>query len=556
MSAGILGISISGLYAAQVGIRTTQQNIANVNTEGYHRQQVLQSGRLPEGAGGLYFGTGVSVDQVRRLYSQFLDADLRQAESQLAYNQGFISYANRVDNLLGGEFTGLTGVLTKFFTSIDEVANDPTSLVARRAMLSSANTLAGRMNMLGNELYAMNATANTEITEIARNINAYIDRLAALNVNLVGGDNKAAPDLLDQRDQLVSELSKLVGVRQVTQSDGSIALFTGGGQALLVGSTTMRIEIIDHPADPVQKTVALRAGNSVAQIDEALIDSGRLGGVLAARREIIQFAIQDLGRIAIALTDQFNQLHEAGYDLQGNLGQSFFLPVGGLLQHPLNHADNAGSAEFQVSLVDSSMLKSNAYRLSYDGTNYTLQMLDNAGRSTGVSYTAASLAALNPLLHANEGFGLVLTSGTPVAADSWLVRLTASGANRFGVNISEPDRIAAASNSSSYPGDNDNALALAALGKQADRVGNRMSYASAYALIVGTNASLANNAGNNVKAFEAIRQQTFDALQGFSGVNLDEEAVNLIKYQQAYQASVKAIQVASSLFNEILQAMR
>lgn len=556
MSAGILGISISGLYAAQVGIRTTQQNIANVNTEGYHRQQVVQFARTPEGAGGLFFGTGVNVDQVRRLYSQFLNADLRQAESRLGYNQGYVSYANRIDNLLGGEFTGLTASITRFFNSIDEVANDPSSMVARQAMLSAADTLASRMNLLGNELYTLNTTVNAEITEIARNINAYIDRLAALNINLTGGDHKAAPDLLDQRDRLVSELSKLIGVRQVTQSDGSIALFMGGGQALLVGSNAMHIEVIDHPADPVQKTVALKSGHNVIPLDETLIDGGRLGGVLAARREVLQYAIQDLGRIAIALTDQFNQLHTAGYDLQGNLGQNFFTPVATLLQNPINHANNTGTAQFQANLTDSTRIRSNAYRLSFDGANYTVHRLDNAGKSTGVSYTAGSIAALNVALSANEGFSLTLSSGAPAAGDTWLIRLTARGATQFGVNLNLPEGIAAAANATSFPGDNANALALAALGTQADRIEQRMTYAGAYALIVGTNATLANNAGENLKAFETMRQQAFDALQSFSGVNLDEEAVNLIKYQQAYQASAKAIQVASTLFNEILQALR
>jgi len=186
-----------------------------------------------------------------------------------------------------------------------------------------------------------------------------------------------------------------------------------------------------------------------------------------------------------------------------------------------------------------------------------VQMLDNAWKPTGVSYTAASIAALNTQLTANdEGFNLTLMSGTVATGDSWLIRHTAKAPSLFEVDLSNPAEIAAAATSAGAPGDNENALELAALGILTDRVGGRMSYSGAYALTVGTNASQANNANDNVKAYEAMRKQAFDALQGFSGVNLDEEAVNLIKFQQAYQASAKAIQVASSLFNEILQAMR
>ncbi|TCJ15532.1 flagellar hook-associated protein FlgK [Parasulfuritortus cantonensis] len=554
MGTGLLNISLSGLNAAMAGIRTVQQNIANANTAGYTRQEVVQSASTPQYSGGGYLGTGVQVDTVRRIYDQFLTSQTQNYQTQLSAAEAYSSYASEVDALLGGSSTGLSTPLQTFFSAVSEVANDPTSLTARQQMISTANSLASRFNLLADNLQSIKTEINSEVSTIATQINSYADQIQSLNAEIARaqGSGQTPNDLLDQRDQLVNELGKLVNVSSIQQSDGTVAVMIGNGQPLVVGTAVRHVVAVSDSADPTQTILAMEIPNSTATevIDPSSITSGSLGGLFAFRDEVLNPSIADLDQLAQSLADAFNSQHEAGYDLNGAAGTAFFsysaTSPAGTLAVVISQASQVAAASQGVSAAadagnsgDASIgavtlsetvtrpLADAPYTLSYNAG--TVTVTDASANVVG-SFTYTSGATMT-----FDGISVAITDGSGGIADGDTFTIDNSGAY-------------------SGPGDNGNALLLAGLQNEAVIGSSTLSeYNTA---LVGRNATYANSADTNVSNFTSLYQQSYDSLQSVSGVNLDEEAVKLIQLQQAYQAAAKAIQVSSTLFDAVLGAMQ
>lgn len=549
MASSLIGIGITGLNAAMGAVRTTQHNIANADTPGYHRQAVQLAANPPTYTGAGFFGNGVAITTVARIYSQFLDNELMRSQGQLARHEVYAAYASQIDRLLGDKNSGLNSALSAFFAAVQEVANDPTSMAAREAMLAAGRNLAGRMNNLGRSLEDMQASINGEMATIASQANAYLRRIADLNdrialLQAMGGN--PPNDLLDQREQLTAELNKLMDVSVIRGGDGSYNLYLGGGQPLLIGNQPNLLGVADDPYDSRVKTLTLDVGGATLSLDGQLVEGGRLGGLLALREEVLLPAQRELGRLALALADQFNDVHDNGYDYDGNAGGNFFVADSVLIRQPLPRAGNPGNATLNATLTNSNQLTGSEYLLSYDGTNYTLTRLSDGASSTG------ALTAVTTIGGQPQGFSLALSSGTPANGDRWLIRLTSDAASKFGLSLSEPREIAAAATAAGAPGDNTNALALAALQTSKTLTNGTVTFAGHYAQLVARTASHAAEADIATKAYDSLARQAFETQQSLSGVNLDEEAANLIRYQQAYQAAARAMQVASSLLDELL----
>jgi flagellar hook-associated protein 1 FlgK len=263
MGTGILGIAASGLNAAQAGIRTTQQNIANVNTAGYRRQEITQSSLLPQFTGYGYVGNGVAVDQVRHQYSQFLDGEVLLNQSQYSRYAAASTRSALVDKLLGGENTGLNTSLNRFFAAAQEVANDPANSATRQNLLSAGQNLAGRFNTLAGQLLEQRAATNNDVQALTTRINVLAGQIAQANATIAqsrAANGQPANDLVDARDQLVEELSKLVDVTRLDQADGTADIFIGGGKTLVLGLSVYKLDMVQSASDPA----VLRSGHQPA----------------------------------------------------------------------------------------------------------------------------------------------------------------------------------------------------------------------------------------------------------------------------------------------------
>lgn len=553
MASGILGIGITGLNAAMGAVRTTQHNIANANTPGYHRQAVQLTANPPSYTGAGFFGNGVAVATVTRLYSQFLDNELMRSQGQQARYEVYSAYAGQIDRILGDKDSGLGSALSSFFGALHEVANEPTSMAAREAMLAAGRNLAGRMNNLGATLDGMLVDIQSEMSTIAAQANTYLRRIADLTdrialLQAMGGN--PPNDLLDQREQLTAELNKLVNVSVIRGGDGSYNLYVGGGQPLLVGNRPNLVGVATDPHDSALKVLTLEVGGATITLDDKLILAGRLGGLLALREDVLLPARQDLGRVAIGLAQSFNDLHSDGYALDGvATGLNFF-------EQPKlrNFTAVSGTASITTSLTDARKLRSDDYTLSYDGTTFTLTRATD-----GHAYTGATLADLSTAVSAGEGFALSLASGSIDPGDRYVLRNhMADGARSLALDDDvngQPERIAAAGTGGA-PGDGSNALLLAQLRTQPYLADSTTTFQGAYSALIGRTANLAAEADIARKAYDTLSRQAFENQQALSGVNLDEEAANLIRYQQAYQAAARAMQVATSLLEEVLSIGR
>lgn len=638
----ISSIGVSGLNAAQVGLLTTSHNIANASTPGYNRQEIVQGVNTPLFTGAGFVGQGTHVQTVKRIYDQFLSSQVLSAEAGAAQMDAYQAQIRQIDNVLADTSAGLSPALSAFFKGVQDVAANPSSVPGRQSMLSAAQALAARFQGLDQRFAEIRDGTNKQIAEQITQINAYSSQLADVNQRIImaqaGSSNQPPNDLLDQREQMLRDLNKLVRVTTVTQGDGSFSVFIGNGQPLVVGSQSYQLKAVLANDDPERTTVAIvGVGGTALTLPESQISGGSLGGLLAFRSETLDAAQNALGRIALTLAQNFNDQHRLGQDLTGALGTDFFTTsVPSVLANTLN--TGTGQPVVSIDPTTIAQLTTSDYRLTYVGgvTPYRLTRIsDNqvqnfatlpqtvdgmtiaigswapnandsilieptrgGARNIAVAFSDARLiAAAAPIRTsaalANTGTAAV-TAGTvngPPPTNAALqhkVTITFTSANTFdvvdvtaattlasgvayatGTDISyngwtmkisgnpAKDDVFTVDTNSAGVSDSRNAGLLGALQTTSTMAGSATSaasatYQSAYSQIVSAVGSKANEVEAIGAAQQGLADRASTAQQSLSGVNLDEEAANMLRYQQAYQASAKIIAIAGKIFDEIL----
>lgn len=560
MAGGILGIATSGLQAFQRAMNTTGHNIANVNTEGYSRQRVDLTESPPQFTGAGYVGTGVKTAGIERVYNNFLETQLRSSTSSHGEIASYQKLAVQVDNLLADPAVGLSPVLRSFFNAVHEVADDPTAIPARQVLLSEANTLSDRFATLNGQLDQLRAQANKNLANSVQEINNLATSIAKLNGKIAsapGNSTGIAPnDLLDQRDLLVKKLAEKVDLSVVKQDNGAINVFIGKGQAMVMGAQAATLNVQPSELDPARLDIIMQAPNTNTVITES-ISGGELGGTLRFRDEMLDPSQNALGRIATGLADAFNQVHEAGYDLKGASGLRFFdFPPAASEITVLGAFGNGGA--ITASYDDVNQLQASDYHLDYDGSQYTLIRLSD--------HTKTDLGGLGFPTSSVTVDGITLNQSIALATgDRFLIRPTSDAAGKLKVAIGDPSQIAAAGTVGTDPvsgapvplvGDNTNALALTQLESSKVLMSGSATLQDAYGQMISHVGTLTHAAEVNRTAQEGLLNQAVAAREAVSGVNLDEEAANLLKFQQAYQAAAQVVAVANSLFDTLIGAVR
>ncbi|MCK4951604.1 MAG: flagellar hook-associated protein FlgK [Gammaproteobacteria bacterium] len=443
--ASLLGTGVSALQAFQQSLATTSHNIANVNTDGYSRQRVEVTERPPEFSGAGFIGQGVDATGVTRIYDQFLVDQVVSNTSSQGQFDVFFGLASQLDNLLANEDSGLSARLQDFFNATQDVADDPVSIPARTVLLGEAESLVDRFAFYEQRLSDLKGQVNTDIENEVTVINGLSQAIADLNLSILrsggaasnGADGKLPNDLLDQRDQLVLELSKIVSISTLEQGDGSLSVFVGGGQSLVVGTTVQDLAVTRDAFDPSVVNIVLQSGNSQVDVTSQIV-GGSLGGSLDFSSRMLDSAERELGRIAIGLTDAFNQQHRLGMDLDSVLGESFFtgLNTGSFTPTVFSSTNNAGSAIVTASYGTVADLTVSDYDLRYTGgTSYTLTRLTDGQIFSVDTAVPASLT--------NDGFTLSIGAGAAVG-DLFRIQPTADGSRDIGLAITDPRKIAAA----------------------------------------------------------------------------------------------------------------
>jgi len=635
MGVNLFTSGLTGMNAAQFGVVTTEHNIANANTPGYTRQEVILGSHIPEQYGGSFLGQGVDVTGVRRIYDQFLNTQVLQEQNTASYLSAYYSTMQQIDNMIADPAAGAAPAIQGFFDALNGVINTPESIPARQTLLSSAQFVANRFQAIDQRLSDIATSLNGQITGSINNINSYAQQIAVLNKSIKQATSSSSRqgqqpnDLLDQRDQLIAELNKEIKVNVQTESDGTYSVFIGSGQPLVLNETTMALNVVRSATDPTRVDIAYQNGNQNLILKSSSFQGGELGAFLAFRDQSLEPARNALGRIALGIADSVNQQNRLGQDLNGVLGANVFnaaVPVINM------GANNIGTATISATISDVSALTTSDYQLSFDGSNYSLVRLSDN--------TVTGLGATLP--QSVDGVTINLISGTMQAGDTFLIRPLANASSGLSVLISDPAKIAAAapirtsaslantgsarisegtvnppppananlqatvtitftsattfnvsggatatgvtyvpgqdvsyngwtvqitgtpvagdafsiSANNNGAGDNRNALIMAGLQTKNVLANGTASLQGAYGQLVGEIGAKTRQLQVTSQAQDSMVAQTVAAQQSVSGVNLDEEAANLLRYQQAYQAAAKAMQIASTMFDTLLSLGR
>ena len=361
-----------------MGLATTGHNIANASTEGYNRQYIVQKNSTPVFTGGGFLGTGTNVETVRRVYSDFLATQVRGAETNVAELETYGNEIAQIDNLLADPSAGVSPTLQDFFSAVSDLSSTPSSIPARQAMLSTAEALAARFQSVDQQLTALRDGINSQVSTEVTTLNSMVTQVAEINQRIIiaqaAGPGQPPNDLYDQRDKLIADLNKEIRITVQQQSDGSLSLFFGTGQPLVVGTETYQLKAQPSPEDLGQLDVALVAptGQTIT-LPEYLVSGGKLGGLLQFRSQTLDLAQNSLGRVAMAIASTVNQQHHLGEDLQGVPGGNFFKDI---QPDVLGAPTNTGDALLNATMIESD------YRLEYDGTQFNLTRLSDNQKSS------------------------------------------------------------------------------------------------------------------------------------------------------------------------------
>lgn len=667
MPVSLFGISVSGLLTNQAALNTTSHNIANANTEGYSRQRVSQGQRFPEFIGGNYFGSGVEVSQIKRVFDQTHQLEIQAATANFMQLEAYLAQADRVDGLLADSNNGLDSSLQSFFASLNGVVNDPASIAARQVMLGQAEGLVSRFESIHAQLDAQITQVNASIDSVAKEISALGASVATLNNQIAGAPGNPPPDLLDQRDVAVTRISELVAVQTTQQTDGSINVFIGSGQSLVVGSLSNDLVASPNTQNPREMSLSLVAGTASIDITNNL-RGGEIGGLLDVVEEIIEPAFNTLGRVAISVADSMNAQSRLGMDLNNDLGTNLFTDINDPIiasSRVFDSVNNTGNVDLSINIDDPALLGDSDFILFLQGGNY--QLVDQTTNTTVATFAPPGVLP-DTVQFAAQGISINFLSGAAVNGDSFEIQPTRNFSRDFGVVITTAEQIAAASpvrgeqaqsnigsgsissisvsdtsttqftniandldppiriefdsppgvagefsiydissgapvllaggisgyvagqendmlalagapfnaygyevsiNGDPQPGDsfdinynnngsgnNENAAFLAELQQFAGLDNGNSTYQQAFGRIIGRVGVNTQSAQIKRDAAESIVFQTKERRENLSGVNLDEEAANLLKFQQAYEASAQVINVARTLFQTVLDSVR
>ena len=622
--ANMLTTGISGLNAAQIALTTVGNNIANAGTDGYSRQTVTQVERISQQAGKFTIGNGVDVASVQRSYSEYLTTAMWSSNASLSRASTFNDLTTTLNSVLSGS-GDMQGSLDSLYAAFSTVANAPSTSSARQSLLGDAASTATMFNTLGQQMQAQQLSVNKQISSTVDSINSATSAIAALNKQIKQLGNGAMPnDLLDQRDALVNQLSGLVGINTVTESDGTMSVYTTAGQTVVTGPTSYNLKATPDPYDATRTNITDSVGNDIT----TKFSGGALGAMLDYRTTVLDPAQNALGQAALALSSSVNAQQAKGLDLNGNLGAPIF-SVGSPAVS--SSSKNTGSATIGATISDVSATTSSDYIMTYNGASWGLKTISgqsvaltsnpdgtysadgmtfsvsgtaaagdsfkiqptrNAAGSLSVamsdpSQIAAAAALTTTAAAANTGAAKVgsvsvtdptnagvlagatisftsptaytitdaggatigggtYTSGQPITANGWSVTLsgTPAAGDSFGV----------AKNANGL-NDNSNALKLAALSDSGVLSGGKVSVVDAYANLTTQIGSAGAQAATNLTTQTALHDQAVSAQQSVSGVNIDEEGANLVKYQQSYQASAQVIAAAQTIFTSLMNAI-
>lgn len=443
--ADLLNIGLSGLSANKTSLAVTGHNIVNVNTPGFSRQETIQATRTPQFSGAGYIGSGTTLTDVRRIYNEFLNTQVRSSTALNSDTKAYLSQINQLDSLLAGSTTGITPGLQKLFSALQTAAEDPANVPARQLALSEAEGLAKRFNTVYDRLNEQNSFINKQLSAVTDQVNQLATAIAGYNdaIAVAASNGQAPNDLLDAREEAVRKLSEFVGVSVVPQDDNTYNLFIGSGQPLVVGKQAARLEVVPGQADPLRHEVQFVSGNSRQNVT-SLITGGEMGGLLRYREDVLDTSLNAVGRLALSITDQINRQLGQGLDLNGQFGNDLFRSINDpllLSQRSLARVGNSdANANLNVTITDTTQLSTSDYEVQFtSATEYVVRRLSDGTQFPATPATFDITTVPAPEV---DGFSLGVASGTFAAGDRFQVMPTRNAGRDVRADMKNAEELA------------------------------------------------------------------------------------------------------------------
>ena len=545
-----------GLLAQQLAIEVTGQNIANVETEGYSRQDVTFEANTPRHAikyGSMHqIGTGVRVAGIERAHDQFLFEQIMDEGDLTGSTEVKKEIFEQLEVLFNeGSGRSLNDALSSFFASVHDLATNARGLSERADLVSKAEHLASTFNQTGKQLFTIqrniDATIETEVAEI----NSLTTQIGKLNESIHANEPASqykANDLRDNRDRLVKELSKKIDIQLIEESDNQISLTLKDGTALVLKGRVFKLSTSLNGDNDSFKDVNIEYGSGLKNITST-ITGGELHGYLDMRDTEVKSALGKMNILSASFIQEFNGIHRAGFGIDRSSGLDFFSPLDVTVDHDV---DNTGTAVVSMTNASPTTVSVDEFEIAFTGSNaFTLNNLTTNASSGTFTFTTGST------FNIKDGFAVTI-SGTAIAGDKVTFSVSEGAASKMSVSstiTANTKKIAAGTTTN---GDGGNALLMAGL--QNKLVFNSVTLSSGsgsytfdeyYNAVVSTIGIESFSAQATLRQQEGIMLQLNSRRESISGVSIDEEMIKMIKFQQAYNASARMISVVDEMLDTL-----
>ncbi|RZJ09689.1 MAG: flagellar hook-associated protein FlgK [Rubrivivax sp.] len=439
--AGLLSIGARAMFANQAALQTIGQNIANANTPGYSRQSVVLTTSAGQYTGAGFFGKGVNVQTVERAHNDFLAKEAASSKAQASADATRAEQLSRMEKIFPPGTDGLGYAASQFLNAMVDVTSRPSDPSARQVALGRAAELATRFSNAGSQIVDLQAGIVSDLKASVTVVNQLAKDIAAVNAQVAKsqGTGHTPNDLLDQRDRLISQLGEYVRVSTLEADDGSVGVFIGGGQRLVLGNQASALTVSADPYDSQRATLALAEGGLNRSLDESVLTGGSMSALLAFQNNDLRDARNLLGQLAAAIGTRVNDQNALGLDLSTtpmpgskifNVASPRVMPAATNARNP----DGSFINGVQATIVNAGQLQPSSYKLTDDGAGgYTLTRL-----SDGLQRAVADGDTL-------DGFRVNFAPAPPAPGESFLIEPVGAAAVEMRRMLDSPNGIAAAS---------------------------------------------------------------------------------------------------------------
>lgn len=431
---GALNIATRALNANLSALQVIGNNIANVNTPGYSRQNVLLQSSGYQEFGNGFFGKGVEIATITRSHDAYLTREASLSKSVASADGLRLAKLQQLEDVFPTGSAGLGSAMNSMLNAWSDVASSPSNLTARVVVIARAEELAARMRNTAGQLDQQKQGAVLQAEGTVNTVNRLAQDLASVNQRIIEtqGSANTPNDLFDQRDQLLSQLNQYIQTSTVPASDGTVSVFVGSSQPLVLGQTANKLAVTSDPIDPSRKGLSFVQAGVTTPLDDKVLGGGELAGLMTFLHQDLPEMQNQLGRMALALASEMNTQHRLGVDLTGVAGADFFVPPAAAAG--LASPANTGNATASATVSDPTALRASDYELRITATGADVIRLSD-GQST----------AFGSLPVTFDGLSLELPTGAAAVGDRFVLRPYEAAARNLTMSLSAPDRLAAAS---------------------------------------------------------------------------------------------------------------